>query len=127
MADTIFKLDNIDYSAHVVAENYDINYEPVYQEWVDGGQTKHRDVVGRKIRGTFQMYFKAESSLQTFLSRLMLSQTVNHTYPVHLRVNNDYSGELISTNVFIDFRLVRKRDVAWNDAYDVFEVTIEEP
>ena len=31
MADTIFKLNDVDYSAHVVADDYKINAEPIYQ------------------------------------------------------------------------------------------------
>lgn len=129
MADTaIFKLNTTDYSAHVVAESYAINYEDVYQEWTDGGQVKHRDVIGRKLRGTMQMYFKSQSDLQTFLTALVNCKTTASTYPVQLKANNDTVDSLVaSKNVFLDFKPVRKRDATWADVFEVFEVTIEEP
>jgi hypothetical protein len=129
MADTaIFKLNTTDYSAHVVAESYAINYEDVYQEWTDGGQVKHRDVIGRKLRGTMQMYFKSQSDLQTFLTALANCKTTASTYPVQLKANNDTVDSLVaSKNVFLDFKPVRKRDATWADVFEVFEVTIEEP
>lgn len=129
MADTaIFKLNTVDYSAHVVAENYNINYEDVYQEWTDGGQVKHRDVIGKKLRGSMQMYFKSQSDLQTFLTALANCKTTASTYPVQLKANNDTVDTLVaSRNVFLDFKPVRKRDATWADVFDVFEVTVEEP
>ena len=129
MADTaIFKLNTVDYSAHVVAENYNINYEDVYQEWTDGGQVKHRDVIGKKLRGSMQMYFKSQSDLQTFLTALANCKTTASTYPVQLKTNNDTVDTLVaSRNVFLDFKPVRKRDATWADVFNVFEVTVEEP
>ena len=129
MADTaIFKLNTTDYSAHVVAESYAINYEDVFQEWIDGGQVKHRDVIGRKLRGTMQMYFKSQSDLQTFLTALANCKTTASTYPVQLKANNDTVDSLVaSKNVFLDFKPVRKRDATWADVFEVFEVTVEEP
>ena len=129
MADTaIFKLNTTDYSAYVVAESYAINYEDVYQEWTDGGQVKHRDVIGRKLRGTMQMYFKSQSDLQTFLTALANCKTTASTYPVQLKANNDTVDSLVaSKNVFLDFKPVRKRDATWADVFEVFEVTVEEP
>lgn len=127
MADTIFKLNDVDYSAHVVADDYKINAEPIYQEWVDGGQVKHRDVVAQKVKGTMQMYFKTESELQTFLTALNNAVTSAHTYPVKLMVNNAIGTTLVSKNVFMDFKPVRQRDATWADTFKVFEVTIEEP
>ena len=129
MADTaIFKLNTTDYSAHVVAESYAINYEDVYQEWTDGGQVKHRDVIGRKLRGTMQMYFKSQSDLQTFLTALVNCKTTASTYPVQLKANNDTVDSLVaSKNVFLDFKPVRKRDATWADVFEIFEVTVEEP
>ena len=126
MADIIFKLNNKDYSDHVVAEGYNVNNERIYQEWVDGGQTKHRDVVAIKIKGTFQMYFESETSLQTFISDLGACMTVNYTYPVHLKVNNGVGTTLQSINVFLDYKPVRNNSMG-DDKFDVFEVTIEEP
>lgn len=129
MADSaIFKLNTTDYSAHVVAESYAINYEDVYQEWTDGGQVKHRDVIGRKLRGTMQLYFKSQSDLQTFLTALANCKTTASTYPVQLKANNDTVDSLVaSKNVFLDFKPVRKRDATWADVFEVFEVTVEEP
>ena len=129
MADTaIFKINTVDFSAHVVADKYKINYENIYQEWTDGGQVKHRDVIGRKLRGTMQLYFKSESDLQTFLTALANCKTMASTYPVQLKANNDTVDSLVaSKNVFLDFKPVRKRDATWADVFEVFEVTIEEP
>lgn len=129
MADTgvVFKLNDVDYSANVVAEGYQVNLKDIYQEWKDGGQVTHRDVVGKKIEGTFQMYFATESSLQSFLTALASAKTLYNTYPVKVKANNDTIDSLTaSKNVFLDFEPVRKRNAAWADVYEVFEVTIKE-
>lgn len=129
MADTaVFKLNNVDYSSHVVAEAYQVNLKDIYQEWTDGGQVKHRDIVAQKLQGTFQMYFKTESDLQTFLTALASCKTSDNTYPVKMKANNKTVASLqASRNVFLDFEPVRKRDAQWVDVFEVFEVTVEEP
>lgn len=126
--DTIFKLNTTDYSAYVVAEDYNVNLKPIYQEWTDGGQVKHRDIVAKKLQGTFQMYFDTAAHLQTFLTALTNCKTTANTYPVQLKANNDTIASLqTSKNVFLDFEPVRRRDAMWADAFEVFEVTVEEP
>ena len=128
MADTIFKLNDVDYSAHVVAESYTVNLKDIYQEWVDGSQTKHRDIVAKKLQGTFQMYFKTESDLQTFVTALSACKTSDNTYPVKMKANNNAVASLQqSKNVFLDFEPTRKRDASWADVFEAFEVTVEEP
>ena len=126
--DTIFKLNTVDYSAHVVAEEYKVNLMPIYQEWTDGGQVKHRDVVAGKLQGTFKMFFKTAAELQTFLTAMVNAKTTDNTYPVQLKANNS-SIETISSskNVFLDFEPVRKRNAKWADVFDVIEVKVEEP
>lgn len=126
--DTIFKLNTTDYSAYVVAEDYNVNLKPIYQEWTDGGQVKHRDIVAKKLQGTFQMYFATATALQTFLTALANCKTTANTYPVQLKANNDTLASFqTSTNVFLDFEPVRKRNAKWDDVFEVFEVTVEEP
>lgn len=126
--DVIFKLNTTDYSNNVIAEGYQVNLKDIYQEWTDGGQVKHRDVVARKLQGKFQMFFKTETNLQTFLTALASAKTSSNTYPVQLKANNDTVASLqTSRNVFLDFEPVRKRDAEWNDVFEVFEVTVEEP
>lgn len=128
MADTIFKLNDVDYSAHVVAESYTVNLKNIYQEWTDGSQTKHRDVVAQKVQGSFQMYFKTESDLQTFITALASCKTSSNTYPVKLKANNKAVANLQSSrDVFLDFEPTRKRNASWDDVFEVFEVTVEEP
>lgn len=125
---TIFKLNDVDYSDHVIASEYNINFKNIYQEWTDGGQVKHRDIVAQKLVGTFQMYFETASELQTFVTALAGCKTSANTYPVKLKANNNAVASLqASRNVFIDFEPVRKRNPAWDDVFDIFEVTIEEP
>lgn len=126
--DTIFKLNDVDCSAYVVAEGYNVNLKNIYQEWTDGGCVKHRDIVAQKIQGTFQMYFKTTTDLQAFVTALASCKTSSNTYPVKLKVNNDTVASLTaSKNVFLDFEPVRRRDAMWADVFEVFEVTVEEP
>ena len=126
--DTIFKLNDVDFSDYVVASEYNVNLKDIYQEWTDGGQVKHRDVVARKLQGTFQMYFETETALQTFITALANCKTTANTYPVKAKANNDTVASLQSSrNVFLDFEPVRKRDQGGVNRFDTFEVTIEEP
>ena len=126
--DIIFKLNDVDYSDHVIASEYNVNLKDIFQEWTDGGQVKHRDVVAQKLQGTFQMYFEDETDLQTFITALAACKTSANTYPVKAKANNNTVASLQSSrNVFIDYEPVRKRDQGGTSRFDIFEVTIEEP
>lgn len=128
LSDVIFKLNDVDYSGNVVASEYNVNLKDIYQEWTDGGQVKHRDIVAQKLIGTFQMYFATTSDLQTFITALAGCKTSSNTYPVKLKANNNSVASLqASRNVFIDFEPVRKRDQGGDNRFDIFEVTVEEP
>lgn len=123
----IFKIGTIDYSEHVVAEGYNVNYEPLLKEWTDGAQVKHRDVIGRKIRGKFTMYFEDATAMQTFLDDVESRTASTNACRVNLKVNNaDDIDALVDTYVFIDFKPVRKNTTG-SDRFDTFEVTVEEP
>lgn len=124
---TIFKLNNVDYSDHVVAESYQVNLKDIYREWTDGGQVRHKDVIGQKLGGKFQVYFEGTTDLQAFVTALANCKTIDNTYPVHLKANNYTVASLLSRSVFIDYEPVRRRSPAMEDVFEVFEVTIEEP
>ena len=126
--DTIFKLNDVDFSDHVVAEGYQVNLKEVYQEWKDGSQKKHKDVVAKKILGKFQMFFETDNELQAFVTALSSCKQFDNTYPVKLKINNNMVASLSDTKyVFIDYEPVRKKYTASSDFYKVFEVMIEEP
>lgn len=126
--DTIFKLNDVDFSDHVVSEGYQVNLKEVYQEWKDGGQKKHKDVVAKKILGKFQMFFETDNELQAFVTALSSCKQFDNTYPVKLKINNNMVASLSDTKyVFIDYEPVRKKYTASSDFYEVFEVMIEEP
>lgn len=126
--DTIFKLNDVDFSDHVVAEGYQVNLKEVYQEWKDGSQKKHKDVVAKKILGKFQMFFETDNELQAFVTALSSCKQLDNTYPVKLKINNNMVASLSDTKyVFIDYEPVRKKYTALSDFYEVFEVMIEEP
>lgn len=126
--DVIFKLNDVDYSDHVVAEGYQVNIKDVYQEWKDGSQKKHRDVVASKLQGKFQMFFETDTDLQTFITALSTCKRTDNTYPVKMKANNSAVASLSSTKyVFLDYEPVRKKYTDDSDFYEVFEVTVEEP
>ena len=124
--DVIFKVNNIDFSGNVVAENYNVNFEDIFQEWTDGGYVKHKDIIRRRLVGSFEMFFPDATSLEVFYLALSTSKTTASTYPVNLKANNEGVGVLRSAYVFIDMKPVRRRRNN-DDAFDIFEVTIEEP
>lgn len=125
--DTIFTLNAVDYSAYVVASEYKVNLQDVFQEWTDGGQTKHKDIIGQRLSGTMKMYFDTATHYQAFLTALSACKRSDNTYPVQLKANNDTVESLVSKNVWLTFEPVRKRNAVWDDVFEIIEVTIEEP
>lgn len=124
MADTIFIVGLADYSAHVVAESYNVQSEDMYNSWTDGNGTEHRERYRTRLVGEFTMFFNNITDFNTFNSTVRTNKSLDLSVAVTLRDN--LTDELVSTNVFLDYDVERFRKPSWDDAVEQFKVKVTE-
>lgn len=120
----VFKINNTDYSSHVIAEGYDVCSEDEYEVWTDGAGYENRKTYRTRVTGTFDMLFHDIDDYEAFTDTLAANKATNGTYPITV-VDNATNAE-VSINAFIKFRGVRGRNDLWEDFIERFTVEIRE-
>lgn len=123
----VFKINNIDYSDHVLADgSYQVNEADVYESWNDANGIEHRAVLRQKIVGTFNMYFEDMNDYIQFLADYRASKDINtHASNIKISVNNPNIAEK-EIEAFISFMPTRFKDWSWNEQINQFSVNIQE-
>lgn len=122
-----FKVNNNEYANHILAGTYDVAREPVYKEWIDANQKKHKKFMREgKIIGSFSMFFRTMNEYQAFISNINTKTSVNGDYVQGIVITDNKSGTVRNIDAWLTFRPIRNRDGKWNDYFDVFTVNIEE-
>lgn len=123
--ETIFSINGVDYSDHVIAGSYSINNSPVFKEYDDANGNTHRVKIRDRIEGSFSMWFRTVEEFNDFMSDVNSATTPSNNISVaFLLVNNtNQSGNF---NVFLDYDTTRNRDGSWNDYMERFTVKVKE-
>lgn len=121
----VFKVGNVDYSDHVIAGSYKVNNEPSYKTWVDAAYHTHRQKLRDKVAGSFDMFFRTVEDYEAFMEDISdAMDSSDDAVSLSVTVNN--TSEQKTIYAFVDYRLVRNIDGAWNDYFERYTVTIEE-
>lgn len=121
----VFKVGNVDYSDHVIAGSYKVNNEPSYKTWVDAAYHTHRQKLRDKVVGSFDMFFRTLAEYEEFMDDIAEAMDDSDD-AVSLSVTVNNTSEQKSIYAFIDYKLIRNIDGAWNDYFERYTVTIEE-
>ena len=120
-----FKIGTTDYSGHVIAGSYKVNNEPQYQTWKDASQRTHRQKLRDQVVGSFDMFFRTVSDYEDFKSKIAAAKdSEDDSVSISVTVNN--TSTQADIHAFVDYKLVRNIDGAWNDYFERYTVTIEE-
>lgn len=122
----LFKINNggDDITTHIVAPTYKVNEQPVYEEWTDSNYTLHREVVRRKVQGTFTVKFDVASEMNSFINQLRTIQNSDGSVPVLIYVHN--LRQVKEKNVFVECDPANTIPLLNHEQDEGFEVTITE-
>lgn len=122
--DTVLKVNNIDFSSHVLAGTYDIGDVPIYTEWTDANGRDHREVFRKRLQGSFDMYFKTVDEFEVFNSAY---KTIRQDSGLtRIMIMNNSTNQVEQKDVYFDFAPVRNRRDDWEDYYEQFTVEVKE-
>lgn len=122
--DTVFIVNNIDFSGHVLAGTYEVGNEPIYTEWQDANGRYHREVFRKRLQGSFDMYFKTVDEFEQFNQAYKTIRQDSGLTKVSIMNNSTNQVEI--KDVYLDFSPVRNRRDDWEDYYETFTVDIKE-
>ena len=113
-----------DMSEFIDHKNYNVNSEPVYEEWTDANYTLHRDKVRTRVEGSFSIGFTRAADFERFCRLLEMAKNNDETYKIMLYVND--INRIIPVSVFIDAPALRIRDVKNDRSWNTFTVKVKE-
>lgn len=125
--DTIFAINNKDYSRNVLANaTYKVGENDVFNEWTDANEVTHRLSVRTRVSGSFKMMFEKLEEYEEFLEDYRKAMdndkraadiTIAINYP-------DYTSRRITA--FLTINPVRRLNDVNDEVIDMFDVTVEE-
>lgn len=120
----IVKIGSFDLTSYVLVGNYKVNQIDENKDWVDGRGITHRDLIRKRVKGDFDVFFKDMSVYDLFVQALKRDKKPNNAYDCEIMCNN--VNEPIECECFIEFEPERSQDGSARDRLEAFQVSVEE-
>lgn len=121
----LFKVGTTDYTGNVVQNTWDVNKLPVYKEYKDANEEKHKRFLRNKISGSFKMVFKDLTDFAAFQSALDTARSATN-FTVSCTVYDNKHSQAETINAFIDFKPGLRQKAGLEEYIEPFTVTLEE-
>lgn len=121
---TLFSINGNNVTSDMDIQNYQMDMQDEYTEWIDGNGTRHHDVSRTRISGTFRLGYKNGTDYATFQTMLAAAKQSNNSYPVSAYVNNTDTTE--NFDAFLTMTTSVKRDEKNSRIWYEVSVTVEE-
>lgn len=122
--DTVFMVNDIDFSANVLAGSYNIGDVPMYTSWNDANGREHREVYRKRLQGSFDMIFKTVDDFEVFNQAYKSIRADSGL--VRVTIMNNSNNTLEQKDVYLEFSPIRNRHDNWTDYYERFTVSVKE-
>lgn len=122
--DTVFTVNDIDFSDHVLAGTFEISDVPIYTEWTDANGRDHREVYRKRLQGSFDMYFRTVTEFEEFNQAYKTARRDSGLTTI--TIMNNSTNQVEQKDVYLDFSPIRNRRDDWEDYYEQFTVDVKE-
>ena len=135
---SLFKMGNVDYTRFITMSSYQVNSEPITEEYEDVNKLSHPQFIRNKISGSFTLKFfddmsydeayngkTAAQNYKDFFSAYNSLRAANGLITIEVYVNNLDTTKTIQAKMKMD----PKNEMPYMDggkSYDGFDVTITE-
>ena len=121
----LFKINGKDYSKNILVGTYEVNVQDEeIDSWTDATGRTHKTVID-KVKGSMSMWFRTNADYWQFQEDLQRVRDKS-TSAYHLTVSANNRQDAIESYFFIECNPTRGRNVANQDEFRDFELTIEE-
>lgn len=122
--DTVFEVNNIDFSMYIPVGSYKVGDTPLYKSWNDANGREHREVYLKHLQGSFDMIFNTMEAFNSFNEAYKTVRAESGLTPAMLM--NNSTNNLEQKNVYLSFSPIRNRHDDWTDYYERFTVDVKE-
>lgn len=122
--DTVFVVNNVDFSDHVLAGTFEVGDIPIYTEWTDANGRDHREVYRKRLQGSFDMFFRTVTEFEEF--NLTYKTARRESGLTTIMIMNNSNNQVEQKDVYIEFSPIRNRRDDWEDYYEQFTVDVKE-
>lgn len=112
----------LDLTNHITVPSYKVNLQDVYEEWTDNNKTTHRDIVAKKVQGSFSVHFETLEEYLTFIATLKESKKQNGSYDCSVYCQNML--EAYNIEMFIDYDPPNVMPYVGVKDYDAIEIEV---
>lgn len=120
----MFKVGATDYSARVISGTYEVQTNPLYEEWTDANGRSHRMKFSEKTTGSLELVFKTLQEYLDFNTNLENARRDDLSVPV--TVLDNLSSTEKEIDAFIEFNVTRQVDGQFNDRVETISISIME-
>lgn len=120
----MFKVGATDYSSRVISGTYEVQTNPLYEEWTDANGRSHRMKFSEKTTGSLELVFK---TLQEYLDfNINLENARRDDLSVPVTVLDNLTSTEKEIDAFIEFNVTRQVDGQFNDRVETISISIME-
>lgn len=120
----IVNINGIDFSSNIVVGTYSVNYTDMFNTWTDANGVSHRQIIRKKVAGSWEMGFRNMAEYNTFIQHMESSKTTGGWIPCYLFVNNLSENRSCRLYFTYDPKLDRQHGI--RNYIPNFTVTLEE-
>lgn len=121
----LFGLNNKDYTAHIVADTYKVNLQPVYEHYEDAKGHTHNVRIRDRVSGSFDMFFKTIEEYDAFVKDFKDGKSpLNNAHTITLKPNTTNTEGLYLC--FLKYEPTRRLNGQFKDFMGVFTISVEE-
>lgn len=122
----IFRINNVDYSGNVIAENYTMNEDDLTKNWTNANEVKKAKFVRTKVKGSFQMFFKTVSDYEDFLADMAAAKNASsRAYECGVAINFPLNT-FKTINADLKLTPARALNGTYSEYFKQFTVNVEE-
>lgn len=120
----MLKINNIDFSGHVLAGGYKVQSEDVYIPWTNANGIEKRKKYRTRVMGSMDVFFRSMTDYESFAAAV--AAKTNSDNAVEVTLTDNRTNQEVTINAFMDYEVVRNIDGMWDDFYESFTIDIEE-
>lgn len=120
----LFSINGKDYTNNILNDSFEVLDEEIFNEWVDGNHTTHRDLLRSKASGTFKMMFRRLEEYEEFINRLHDSKTRGGYVVAVVHCNNTNDSKNCNLFIRTTSALHQKENLVFD--YGEIAVSVEE-
>ena len=118
----LFKINTTDLSKYDYKPEHKVNRDDLYESWIDGNWTEHRQLLRTKISGQVSLRFTQPADYSTFVALLSSERNADGYYPITVWCSNTNTSETL--NAFLDVEGTTKWDVTTPRVYNGVTIKI---